>query len=283
MKAHLNLGNDAAASSMSANKSQWDEWNLIWRFRQDHDQFKGRQRDVAVAVAREIGRGMRILDVGCGTGWLGHELLPFGRVWGTDLSADAIADGALRYSELTLICGDFFGVELPGPFDLVVSADAFVHMPDHEAFLRPIAGLLKPGRNVSSHDPESRYLASPISDPSGSGIHSSCPARGMAVPRPHPQAPADFIRYRSSHLVGPAPAIEASSGGWRTDTFGAGWAACLAGHAGVRCSSGRGSVVSWSLWPGEPESRSINPRGAFPWLQRHVSTSFSMSPGSHPR
>ena len=131
---------------MSANQKHWDAWNQAWRFRHDYDDFMRRQLDLAVSVARESGReDLRILDVGCGTGWLGYALLPFGRVWGTDLSAGAIADGARRYPELTLICGDFFQVDIPGPFDFVVSADAFVHMPDHKAFVRRVADLLKPG------------------------------------------------------------------------------------------------------------------------------------------
>jgi len=132
-------------ASLPAIQRHWDEWNSRWRFREDHDTFMAGQRDVAVSVARAAGENMRILDVGCGTGWLGQALLPFGRVWGTDLSADAIADGSRRYAELTLICGDFFEVDIPGPFDFVVSADALVHMPDYEAFMQRIAGLLKPG------------------------------------------------------------------------------------------------------------------------------------------
>ena len=132
--------------SLSANPEYWEEWNQTWRFRSDYDAFMESQRAVAILVARESGqRDMRILDVGCGTGWLGNSLLPFGRVWGCDLSARAVADGSVRHPELTLICGDFLKVDIHGPFDFVVSADAFAHMPDHEACVRRIAALLKPG------------------------------------------------------------------------------------------------------------------------------------------
>jgi SAM-dependent methyltransferase len=138
---------DAKGSSTSANPNQyWDEWNQTWRFRDDCDRFMEGQRDVAISVAREAGlRDARIFDVGCGTGWLGNALLPFGRVWGTDLSAGAIAEGSRRYPDLKLVCGDFFEVDVPGSFDLIVSADAFAHMPDHQACVRRIAALLKPG------------------------------------------------------------------------------------------------------------------------------------------
>jgi hypothetical protein len=35
---------------------------------------------------------------------------------------DAIPNGARRYPELTLISGDFFQVDIPGPFDFILSA-----------------------------------------------------------------------------------------------------------------------------------------------------------------
>src|ERR1700729_2195001 len=96
---------DTSSSSASANQSQfWDEWNRNWRFRDDCDAFMARQRDLAVSVARELGlREARILDVGCGTGWLGNALQPFGQVWGTDISARSIAEGSHRYPGLKLV------------------------------------------------------------------------------------------------------------------------------------------------------------------------------------
>ena len=124
----------------------WDTWNREWRFRIDDDAFMARQRHTTLAVARAIGLcDGRILDVGCGTGWLADALRPFGRVWGTDLAEGAIAEGARRYPDVQFIGGEFLAVELPGPFDLVVSADALPHMSDHDAFFNRIADLVRPG------------------------------------------------------------------------------------------------------------------------------------------
>jgi 2-polyprenyl-3-methyl-5-hydroxy-6-metoxy-1,4-benzoquinol methylase len=138
--------NDANPSPPEEASRFWDTWNRQWRFRDDQDAFMQRQREIAVTVARDRElRGARILDVGCGTGWLGHALLSFGSVWGTDLSPGAIVEGSRRHPDLTLICGDFQEVALPGPFDLVVSADALPHMPDYAAFFSRVAGLVRPG------------------------------------------------------------------------------------------------------------------------------------------
>ncbi len=124
----------------------WDDWNRDWRIERPVDGFMQRQLEITVSTAQTIGlRDASILDVGCGTGWLGSALLGFGRVYGTDMSPDAIADGLQRYPEVTLICGNFLEVELPGPFDFVVSADALVHMGDYEACVQRFADLVRPG------------------------------------------------------------------------------------------------------------------------------------------
>jgi SAM-dependent methyltransferase len=124
----------------------WDEWNRTWRFRDDHDEFMDRQAEIVRAVADDHGgRAMRVLDVGCGTGWLGHVLADRGSITGTDLSPEAIADGRERYPDLDLRCGDFLDMSLEGPFDLVISSDSLLPMPDRAACVRRIAELQRTG------------------------------------------------------------------------------------------------------------------------------------------
>ena len=84
----------------------WNEWNRDWRFRGDLDEFMERQRDIATSVAQNAClKNARILDVGCGTGWLANALLPFGQAWGTDLSPEAIEDGRRRHPDCTFCAG----------------------------------------------------------------------------------------------------------------------------------------------------------------------------------
>ncbi len=124
----------------------WDGWNKQHRTGADLDDFQEAQRDVAVEVARRSGlAGARILDAGCGVGWLGAALTPFGEVTGTDLSAGAVAEGQRRYPGVHLVAGDFATVKIAAPFDMVVSADVIAHVPDQQAFVDRIAALLKPG------------------------------------------------------------------------------------------------------------------------------------------
>jgi SAM-dependent methyltransferase len=105
-----------------------------------------RQLGVAIQVANDAKlNGARILGIGCGTGWLENGLAGFGEVWGMDLSAAAIAEGLRNYPGVHLQCGDFMTVDLPAPFDLVVSADSLQPMPDHGACVDRVAELLRPG------------------------------------------------------------------------------------------------------------------------------------------
>lgn len=123
----------------------WDCWNRECRFRESESVFQARQREAAVLVARQKGlHGARILDVGCGIGWLGAALTPFGSVTAADLSPLAIAEGRRRYPAVQFVSGDFLAVELHGSFDFVVCADALAHIPDAPAAVAKIAGLLRP-------------------------------------------------------------------------------------------------------------------------------------------
>ncbi len=125
----------------------WNQWNSSFRTG-DGDAFQARQAEIAIEVAKrcakERGR-LHILDVGCGTGWLGARLLPWGKVTGTDLSQSAIERGRALFPEVTLMCGDFPTLDLGGPFDLVVSADVIAHVADQQAFVDRVAQLTADG------------------------------------------------------------------------------------------------------------------------------------------
>src|SRR3954471_12670846 len=131
-----------ARPSVEQQQRFWDSWNSQWRFRDGYDPFMDAQREVALKVAARLPRGARALDVGCGTGWLGNSIRDFAEVWGTDLSPGAIEDGKKRHPGIHLLCGDFMALDLPKPFDLIISADSLAHMYDQEACVERIADLL---------------------------------------------------------------------------------------------------------------------------------------------
>jgi 2-polyprenyl-3-methyl-5-hydroxy-6-metoxy-1,4-benzoquinol methylase len=134
-----------AMPSTAEQKAFWDSWNGHYRSG-GVDPFMQRQLEAAVDVASRRGlRGARIIDVGCGSGWLGDGLRSFGSVVGIDLSEAAIGHGRSAHPDLRLIVGDFATTDVGGGYDYAVSADAIAHVPEQQLFVERVATILKPG------------------------------------------------------------------------------------------------------------------------------------------
>ncbi len=93
--------------------------------------------------------GPRVLDVGCGVGFLGHSR-PDLRWTGIDISPVACQAAARHYERV--VCGSAADTEqlgkLPGPFDEIVCCDILEHFEDPASVLRSLHGLLVPGGEV---------------------------------------------------------------------------------------------------------------------------------------
>ncbi len=113
--------------------------------------------------------GARVLDFGCGTGWLARCLATMGAdVLATDVSANVLAlarSGLARdplAGELRVEFQRFDGTRLPAAdasMDRVVSFDAFHHVLDQAATLAEMARVLKPGGVAVFHEPGPRHSA----------------------------------------------------------------------------------------------------------------------------
>lgn len=93
--------------------------------------------------------GMRVLEIGCGTGRHTLKLAKAGnRVTGIDLSPGMLAQAQAKLASLpvTLIQGDVMaGLSVPGgPFDAALTALVIEHIGDLTGFFAHIRPLLKP-------------------------------------------------------------------------------------------------------------------------------------------
>jgi 2-polyprenyl-3-methyl-5-hydroxy-6-metoxy-1,4-benzoquinol methylase len=92
----------------------------------------------------------RILDLGCGRGWLSHTLSEYGDVLGTDIVAASVERARELFPTLSFEQTDLRGLqETHGreSFDLVVSSEVLEHVEADEKrdFLQAIKQLLRPG------------------------------------------------------------------------------------------------------------------------------------------
>ena len=94
-------------------------------------------------------RDPRILDLGCGTGWLSVILGRFGPTTGIDLSPVAIERARQLYPDVEFVAGDLFSASLPqGAFDVVVGVQVIEHVEDPAQFLNLVADVLRPGGHL---------------------------------------------------------------------------------------------------------------------------------------
>lgn len=132
--------------STDAQRAFWDDWNTSHRA-EGLDDFMRRQSEVLLRWAATIGERPRLLEVGCGTGWLTKIAVTRlgAEATGIDLSPAAIELARVACPEAEFVCGNFSATGLQGPFDVVVSADVIGHVPDHGEFIENVASLLRPG------------------------------------------------------------------------------------------------------------------------------------------
>ena len=105
----------------------------------------------------EVGAGMDILDVACGTGVMFDYYLErnVASVTGIDISPEMAKIAAGKYAgnaKVTVICGDVEEYTFGRKFDRIVVYNAFPHFPYPKRLIKILAGLLKEdGRLTVAH------------------------------------------------------------------------------------------------------------------------------------
>ena len=122
--------------------------------------FRGREAIIRSFLVRR-GSGLRVLDVGCGTGHLAARLIADGySVVGLEPDPTALSYARKRIPEA--VGGD--ARQLPFPdasFDAVIATDVLEHIPDDSAAAAEIRRVLRPGGLAILTVPASRLLWGP--------------------------------------------------------------------------------------------------------------------------
>lgn len=125
--------------------------------------------------ATGLAPGMRVLDVGCGTGdvtLIAAELVgPSGTVLGVDRSADVLETARSRaasrgWEQVRFVEGDVASFTADEPFDAVVGRLVLIHQADPASVVRHLAGLVRPDGVVAFAEPvmlpEAAWPARPL-------------------------------------------------------------------------------------------------------------------------
>ena len=133
-----------------AEARHWDSWNKEHRASGTlSEPAKRRMHEVLATFSQLNVRGARILEIGCGTGWLSSKLTEFGAISAVDLAEEVIRTAKENTPEIDFRAGDILELELPvQSFDVVVTLETLSHVRDQVKFIHRIAELLKPGGHV---------------------------------------------------------------------------------------------------------------------------------------
>ena len=129
----------------------------------------------AILDNAEVGPGMDILDVGCGTGVMFPYYLERGAasVTGVDISPKMAQIAGEKYagnSTVRVICADVEEFSFDRKFDAVVVYNAFPHFPEPKRLIKTLAALLKEGGRLTVAHGASREAIDGHHQGSASGV-----------------------------------------------------------------------------------------------------------------
>lgn len=113
-----------------------------------------------LAALRER-RKPRILDVGCGNGWILQALRAAGgpdvQLYGIEPSSIGVENALRRVPTATIRTGAFGSDSFPFLFDAITCSEVIEHVPEKPAFVQALSDSLLPGGSLVLTTPNGRY------------------------------------------------------------------------------------------------------------------------------
>jgi SAM-dependent methyltransferase len=142
----MTAGPDAGLPDLERQRDFWNRWDSTHLEQQPLDPLTQRRGDAVVALLRSLALDApRVLEIGCGNGWLSARLAAIGPTTAIDLADEVIARAREMVPGVTFLAGDATTIDISGaPFDVIVTLETFSHVPSQPAFIARMAALLEP-------------------------------------------------------------------------------------------------------------------------------------------
>ena len=128
----------------------------IWGWGTPAGQLRAARRGEFIAQGAGLRAGMKVLEVGCGTGLFTEMLARSGaNIVAVDISPELLEQARTRGldpAQVQFVAARFEDCDIYGPFDAVVGSSVLHHL-EIEPSLRKIHALLKPGGAASFAEP----------------------------------------------------------------------------------------------------------------------------------
>jgi SAM-dependent methyltransferase len=140
--------------------SQKQFYNEYWQNRRYDINNLRLQRCVAILEAISLlpVKEPKIIELGCGTGWLTSILGHIGPTVGVELSDIAVQEAKQKYSYVQFIQADLLAWEIPqeNSFDIAISHEVIEHLDNPKKYLDVAYRLLKQGGSLILTTPNAR-------------------------------------------------------------------------------------------------------------------------------
>lgn len=126
-------------------RSFWNTWDARHLSEETLGDEARRRGDVALSLVQKCGLNRpRIIEFGCGNGWLAERLASLGSVTGVDIADQVLEEARQRVPGGTFLAGDALSMDLPAEeFDLAVTLEMLAQVPDQSRFVDVLARSLR--------------------------------------------------------------------------------------------------------------------------------------------